>query len=142
MEILPLLKSKCLPNDIILHNVYDKLCRIKIINKEMKDAIINDHYRFKKILLMYYNNTSNFSRNKKNDDYFLIWLENDLVGILNDDYSLCDGLTENLKKEWPTLTKDYLLDGDIDHIHEKVYELWKNMTPYKRTIMYERTMLV
>lgn len=143
MEILPLLQSNCIPNDIILNDIYNHLWRIKTpLSKELKDAIVYDHFHFKKTLLMYYNNVDQFSRNKQDDDYFLIWLENDLVGILNDERPLMDGLTDNLMKECPTLTKDYLLGYDhVDNLPNKVYELWRMMTPEKKKRMYELSRL-
>ena len=143
MEILPLLQSNCLSNDIIVNEIYNHLWRMKSpLSKELKDSIINDHFHFKKIVMMYYNNVDQFSRNKTEDDYFLIWMDNDLVGILNDEKPLMDGLTENLKKECPTVTMEYLLRCDhVDNLPDKVYELWKLMTPEKRKRMYERSCL-
>ena len=143
MEILPLLQSKCIPNDIILDGIYNHLWRMKTpLSKELKDAIMYDHFHFKKLVMMYYNNVDQFTRNKNDDDYFLIWMENDMVGILNDDEPLLDGLTENLKKECPTLTKDYLMScNHVDILPNKVYELWRMMTTEKRKKMYELTCL-
>ena len=92
--------------------------------------------------MMYYNNVDQFTRNKNDNDYFLVWLENDMCGVLNDDRSLMDGLTENLKKECPTLTIDYIMENpNVDELPNKVYELWKMMTTEKRKKLYELTCL-
>lgn len=143
MEILPLLQSNCLSNDIVVNEVYKHLWRMKTpLSSELKDAIIWDHFRFKKIVMMYYKNVDQFTRNKNDHDYFLIWLENDLVGVLNDDKPLYDGMTENLKKECPTLTMEYLMRVDhVDELPNKVYELWKMMTTEKRKKLYDLTCL-
>ena len=143
MEILPLLQSNCLPNDIVVHEIYNRLWRMKTpLSSELKDAIIWDHFHFKKIVMMYYNNVDQFTRNKNDDDYFLIWLDNDMCGVLNDDRPLTDGLTTNLKQECPTLTMDYLMRNDhVDKLPDKVYELWKMMTTEKRNKLYELTCL-
>lgn len=143
MEILPLLQSNSLPNDVIVNNIYNHLWRIKTpLSKDLKHAIIYDHFHFKKILMMYYMNVDQFTRNKNDEDYFLIWMENDMVSILNDNQSLLDGLSENLKEECPTLTKEYLMRLDhVDDLPNKVYELWKMMTVEKRKTFYELTCL-
>ena len=55
MEILPLLQSNCLSNDIVLNEIYNHLWRMKTpLSSELKDAIIWDHFHFKKIVMMYY----------------------------------------------------------------------------------------
>lgn len=92
--------------------------------------------------MMYYRNVDQFTRNKNDDDYFMVWLENDMIGVLNDDRPLMDGLTENLKKECPTLTMDYLMGcNNVDELPNKVYEMWKMMTNEKRKKLYGLTCL-
>lgn len=144
MEILPLLQSDCiLPNDIVLSEIYSHLWRLKCrsyLSKELRDAIVNDHFRFKKIVVMYYNNEIVFSRNKKDDDYFLIWLDNDLIGVLNDGKPLIYGISDKLREECPSIKMEYLLECvSADNLPDKVYELWKMMTPDKKKKMYELT---
>lgn len=137
MEILPLLQSNVLPTDVVLDNIYNHLWRIKSpLSNELMTAIENDHFRLKKIVLKYYN-SRDFSRNLNHEDYFLHWLLNDIIGVMNDREMLMDGISENLKKECPWITMDYLLDDMNGKLNEKVYDLWKVMTPEKKSIMYE-----
>jgi len=136
MEILPLLQSNRLPSHVVLSNIYSQLCKLKSpLSSDLKTAIVNDHFKFKKLLMSYYKD-SVFSRKKGNDNYFLIWFENDLISVLNDHRPLLDGLSDNIKQECPNITMKYLLDQSTK-LNEKVYDLWKMMTPEKKQIMYD-----
>lgn len=135
MEILPLLQSRAIPTDVVLSNIYYHLCKIKSpLSNDLKTAIVNDHFKFKKIVMSYYKD-SLYSRKQDDDNYFLIWLENDLINVLNDHCPLSDGLSENLKKEFPSVNMKDIVDQSIK-LNEKVYNLWNMMTPEKKKIMY------
>jgi hypothetical protein len=141
MEILPLLQSRALSNDVILNHIYPHLCRIKSpLTPELKSAIINDHFHLKKILLCYYNDQANFSRKPRDADYFLHWVENDLLLTLNDNRSLLDGLSTKLLIECPGVTKEYLLSyPESGRIQDKIYDLWLIMSCEKKLAMYQRS---
>ena len=137
MEILPLLQSNALPSDVVLHNIYRHLWRMKSpLSNDLKVAIENDHFRFKKVVMAYYG-CEDYTHNRDDMDYFLNWLLNDIIGVMNDRQMLMDGISENLKKECPWITMDYLLDDMNGKLNEKVYDLWKVMTPDKRAQMYD-----
>jgi hypothetical protein len=139
MELQALLLSSVLPQDVVLNDIYNHLWRNKnVLTDDLKTAIIHDHFRLEKIVMKYYNDTS-LSRKPSHDDYFLCWLENDLLGVLNDDMGFMDGLSENLQRECPGITRDWLLSCEsVDDLPEKVYSVWKLMTNEKKAIMYER----
>jgi len=140
MELQPLLLSNSIPNDVVIGEIYSHLWRNKnVLNKKQKEAIVHDHFHLKKIIQTYFNDTS-LSKNKESMDYFLCWLENDMLSVLNDDYAYIDGLSPNLQKECPHITKEWLLSlSSIDELPDKIYTIWKMMTPNKKNIMYERT---
>ena len=136
MEILPLLQSNRLPSHVVLSNIYSQLCKLKSpLSSDLKTAIVNDHFKFKKLLMSYYKDGV-FSKKQGDDNYFLIWFENDLISVLNDHRPLLGGLSSNLKQECPNITMKYLLDQSTK-LNEKVYDLWKMMTPEKKQIMYD-----
>tara|TARA_Y100000389_G_scaffold64707_1_gene60776 strand:- start:208 stop:693 length:486 start_codon:yes stop_codon:yes gene_type:complete len=140
MELQALLLSKSIPNDIVVNEIYNHLWRNKkVFNQKQKEAIVHDHFHLKKIIQTYLNDTS-LSENKESMDYFLCWLYNDMLSVLNDDYAYIDGLSLNLKKECPDISKEWLLSLDnIDDLPDKIYTIWKMMTTNKKNIMYERT---
>lgn len=140
MELQALLLSNNIPNDIVINEIYNHLWRNKnVLNEKQKEAIVHDHFHLKKIIRTYFNDTS-LSKNKESMDYFLCWLENDMLSVLNDDYAYIDGLSPNLKKECPDITKKWLLSlNSMDELPDKIYTIWKMMTPKKKNIMYERT---
>lgn len=140
MELEALLLSNNIPNDIIVNEIYNHLWRNKnVLNVKQKNAIEHDHFHLKKIIRTYFNDTS-LSKNKESMDYFLCWLENDMLSVLNDDYAYIDGLSPNLKKECPDISKEWLLSlSSMDDLPDKIYTIWKMMTPNKKNIMYERT---
>ena len=140
MELQALLLSNCLSNDIVINEIYNHLWRNKnVLNEKQKESIVNDHFHLKKIIQTYFNDKS-LSKSTCSMNYFLCWLENDMLSVLNDDYAYIDGLSPNLKKECPHITKEWLLSlNSIDDLPDKIYTIWKMMTPNKKNIMYERT---
>ena len=140
MELQPLLLSNVITNDVVINVIYNHLWRNKnILNDSQKESIIHDHFRLKKILKRYFDDNS-LSKSPSHSDYFLAWLENDLVGVLNDNYPLIFGLSAELKKECPNITMDELLNFDtVDKLPDKIYWLWKLMTQEKKLRMYELT---
>lgn len=136
MEILPLIQSNALPMDLIMGKIYPQLCKLKSpLSNELKESILHDHFHLKKVIMHYYND-SGLSRKPNDDDYFMGWLVNDLIGVLNDNQALMHGISDNLKSECPWMTLEYLLDYKEDKLHEKLYDLWKIMTPEKKMNMY------
>ena len=136
MEIQTLLLSNVLPTDIVLNNIYNHLWRIKSpLTKDLKESIVNDHFRFKKIVMSYYNSEI-YSRRPESQFYFLDYLLNDMIDVLNDNYMMIDGVSPNLSNECPWMTIDYLMDDMDGVLNSKLYDIWKIMTPEKKQIMY------
>lgn len=138
MELEALLLSNVIPNDIVLYEVYKHLCKKKTLNVEQKISIINNHFLFKKILLKYYHNKE-LSRNPSHgQDYFLYWLENDLIGVLNDGVPLNYDLTEKMKKECPGVTIKWLASHvSLEDLPDKTYAIWKLLSYEKKQYMYD-----
>lgn len=140
MELQALLLSKTLPTDVVLHHIYPQLCKNRnILTEPQKESIINDHFHLKKIIRQYRNDTS-LSLNKRSSDYYMYWMENDMIGILNNDQSLINGISDSLLQECPEVTKAFLLESaPVDMLADRLYTLWTMMTPEKKRIMFERT---
>lgn len=107
-----------------------------MLDEQQKESIIHDHFRFKKVVVHYFNNTS-FSRLPSRDEYFLYSLENDMIRVLNDNVPLMCGLSDLLKTECPHIAMSWLL-SPADKLQERVYTLWKSMTFEKKRVMYTR----
>ena len=138
MELEALLLSDTIPKDIVLNDIYKHLCKKKTLNEEQKISIIHNHFLFKKIILKYYNNKRLSKNPSHGQDYFLYWLENDLLGVLNDGSPLNHELTDNMKRECPGVTIEWLASHvPPEGLPDKTYALWKLMTPEKKQIMYE-----
>tara|TARA_Y100000741_G_C18210889_1_gene541673 strand:+ start:339 stop:773 length:435 start_codon:yes stop_codon:yes gene_type:complete len=63
----------------------------RILNEQIKK------YYYKKKWLNTYLNIEEYSLDEDNDDYYANWLENDIIYALNNENSLMNGLTVNLK---------------------------------------------
>ncbi len=63
----------------------------RILNEQIKK------YYYKKKWLNTYLNIEEYSLDEDNDDYYANWLENDIIYALNNEISLMNGLTVNLK---------------------------------------------
>jgi hypothetical protein len=139
MELQALLTSKSLPNEIVIQEIYNHLWRNRnLLNEAHTEAIVYDHFHMKKIIHSYFI-SENLSKDSKSDDYFLAWLENDMISCLNDNQSLIDGLSHSLKAECPDLTISQLLGCEsVEKLPEKIYFLWKQMTSCKKLEFYQR----
>jgi hypothetical protein len=137
MELQALLTSNILPKDIVIHNIYNHLWRNRnLLNKSQIESIVEDHFHMKKIIRMYFR-CENLSNDQNSDDYFLIWLENDMIYCLNDNQQLINGISPLLKNECPDITLNLLIGcGSIDKLPEKIYFLWKHMTYEKKMYFY------
>lgn len=137
MEIPPLLQSNALPTDVVLNNVYGHLWRIKSpLTNDLKAAIENDNFHFNKIFMGYYNDRT-FTHDEEDDMYYLDWMINDIVWMMNDRQTLMDGVSDTLKNDFPWITQDYMFNDDYGKQNDKVYQLWLAMTPDKKLEMYD-----
>lgn len=138
MELEALLLSDVIPRDIVLNDIYKHLCEKKTLNEEQNNSIIYNHFLFKKVIFKYYRNKQ-FSRNPLHgQEYFLYWLENDLIGILNDNIPLNYGLSENMKKQCHGVTIEWLTSNvPPEGLPDKTYAIWKLMSNEKKQFMYD-----
>ena len=133
MELEALLLSNDLSNDIVIGPIYTQLCSIKKpLSDSLNEAILNQDFYLIKLLHSYRLNKQ-YSINPNNRDYYLYWLENDLVYYLNDKMMLLKGLSEELKTRFPNVTLDFLSKKiDIIDLPERIYLLWKMMEKEQR----------
>lgn len=137
MEIQPLLLSDALPNHVVLRHIYPHLWRNrKLLTEEQTEGICDMWFYLRTIIDRYMGDTS-LSLDETSMDYFAWWLENDLLGVLNDDRSYMDGLSEGLRRECPGVTKDFLMSpSTIETVFDKIEFVWSLMTFEKRMRMF------
>lgn len=137
MEIQSLLLSDALPNDVVLCHIYPHLWRNrKLLTEEQTQCICEMWFYLRAIINRYMSDTS-LSLDQSSSDYFAWWLENDLLGVLNDDRSYMDGLSEGLRRECPGVTKDFLMSpSTIETVFDKIAFVWSIMTFEKRMKMF------
>ena len=137
MEIQSLLLSDALPNDVVLCHIYPHLWRNrKLLTEEQTQCICEMWFYLRAIINRYMADTS-LSLDQSSSDYFAWWLENDLLGVLNDDRSYMDGLSEGLRRECPGITKDFLMSpSTIETVFDKIAFVWSIMTFEKRMKMF------
>lgn len=137
MEIQPLLLSSALPRDVVLTHIYSHLWRNRRrLTEDQADSIRSMWFYLRAIIDRYMQDTS-LSMDETSTDYFAWWLENDLLGVLNDGKPFIDGLSEGLKRECPWITKEHLLGLETkDTILDKIANVWSIMTFEKRMRMF------
>ena len=79
---------------------------------------------------IYYNT---FSHDSENDDFYLYWLENNLLLKLNDDLPSNKGVSSKLKKEHPFITQEYLQRNvNVSEINRRISKIWSLMNIKKK----------
>lgn len=118
MEVQPLLYM--FPQDISLL-IYNKLCILKKLPTELHTHIIHFHH----IHDIYRHYKSIFSNDPSHDDYYMYWLENDLVLHLNNNISTNNGVSIELKKEHSFITTEFLQKKiPIHDLSSRIFKLW------------------
>ena len=137
MELQPLLLSSALSRDVVLTHIYSHLWRNRRrLTEDQADSIRGMWFHLRAVIARYMQDTS-LSLDESSSDYFMWWLENDLLGVLNDGKPFIDGLSEGLKREYPWITKDHLLGIETkDTVLDKIEFLWSIMTFEKRMRMF------
>jgi hypothetical protein len=143
MEVGTLLLSKILPKEIVLHEIYKHLYKLKKpISEDLQRDIQENIFHLQQIVRHYYNNGL-FSKQENHPNYFLFWLENDLCYILNDERPLATGVSVNLLFECPLISIEFLVKNiPLTQLHSRIYELWRMLTYKKKMIMYEYSIVV
>jgi hypothetical protein len=130
---------KSLPNKLFLNILYKQLGETnkppksikkpicKTINFETSDIYLVD--------LMYsYKFNKNISRNPNSHIFFLHQLENDIIGILNDNILLMNDLSQDLKDRVPEATLEFMSrhEKDDEVFPYRIYTIWKMLREEKR----------
>ena len=121
-----------LPNDI-KHLIYVQVLSLrenkKVLSKSLKEDI--ESYPLIYTILDLYH--SIFSQN------FLDWLENDILGELNDNIALMDGFSEDFMNVFPGRSVEDIMFEIIDETHDNGYhqmiivkKYWRHLSPLKR----------
>jgi hypothetical protein len=133
MELEALLLSNKLLVDVVVGPIYKHLCSIKKpLSSSLTEAILHHHFYLIKLLLSYHINKQ-YSRSFRSSDYYLYWLENDLVYYLNDKIMLLNGLSNNLLERFPDVTIEFMCRKvEVVDLPKRIYTLWKMMDNEQR----------
>lgn len=129
MEIQPFFMST-LPTDVT-YNIYWKLCMLKAIPKDLKYEITWFH-KYLYVLHLYRDEFSN-APNCTKCDFYLYWLENNLVLALNDGIPTSQGVSPELRHEYPFITTDFLRKTvPSEKIRCRTFRLWSLLNIRKK----------
>ena len=118
MEMQPVLSI--FPYDVSFH-IYNKLCILKRLPNDLNTHILIFHSIYD--IILYYK--SLFSNDPVDDDYYLFWLENDLVLYLNNNLPTMYGVSTELKKEHPFITSEFLEKKiPVHELSSRIFKLW------------------
>jgi hypothetical protein len=131
---------KDLPEDI-QHMIREQVVNMrkakKVLTIELQKDIKSHHLIYE--LLEIYEYT--FSNKTEND--YLNWLENDILGQLNDGIAMMDGLSDELLNVFPGKTMyEILMEIDYDRKHNPLLHMktikkyWRHLPPHKRFNLY------
>ena len=130
-----------LPNDLQreIYNLTLSLRKPKqVLTAQLKNDI--ETYHLLNDLLTYYHVM--FSDKMNSCNYYLDWLENDILCELNDNIPMIMGFTEELMKAFPGLTPDQIMFEINDEKHsvhgqlQVIKKYWKHLSPEKRRSLY------
>ena len=86
------------------------------------------------VIQTYYQDTS-LSTNKNDKNYYLNWLENDMLFVINNNRSLHDGVPFKLIKYCPAILDSIMNDVYPDDIVEHIKFLWEVMDKFQKKTM-------
>ena len=131
MEIVPLLLTNALPNDMV-QEIYNKLWRIKSpFNQEFRREMVKDTCAFKYIVHTYLQ----IYRGSAREGYYIECLENEMFWILNNDLPLKMGISNVLRKHFGTI--DNLISAN-----QVTLRLWRLMTYEQQLELYDDTIVM
>lgn len=88
-------------------------------------------YHFKKRWFFKYKNIPEYSLNEEDDDYYVNWLENDIISALNNYNSLMSGLTDQFRS---ILRRIYCIDiqnlYEFDEAEKDCFSALSNINKY------------
>jgi hypothetical protein len=126
MEIAALLLSDRLPNDLVINEIYTRLCVVKSpLTPGLRKAIKHDTRMFNNISYGYLRLHGDYGSSE--------WMENDMFWILNDELPLMHGLNTVLKKEFGTM-EGLVASRQISR------RLWRLMSDVQKKKMYKNVL--
>ena len=136
MEMEALFLSN-LPTDVV-HKIYWDLCKSKTISDDLKHEIVwFQKYKDLKELYM-----EVFFDDPQDDDFYMFWLENNLLLKLNDGIPSNMGVSAKLQKEHPFITTEFLQRNvSTSDIDARTFRLWSLMNIKKKIEFVIDTML-
>ena len=117
-----------LPSDVV-KIIYWETCKLKAIPDDLKCELLWFH-KYVDILELY---RKEFSNDSGDDDFYLYWLENNLVLTLNDYIPTVQGVSPELRREYPFITCEFLHDPvPSDEIKCRTFRLWSMFNIHKK----------
>jgi hypothetical protein len=90
---------------------------------------------------MSYHTSNSYSRDINSRDYFLYWLENDILYCLNDEIPIYEGISPNLVKMIPDITMGFLMKNvSVNELPDRICKIWTMMDNEKRNNCYRTLM--
>lgn len=123
MEIMPFLLSNVLHKDVVIYEIYPKLCKLKspLLNTHLQKSILCDVSMFNEIEDIYINLSVDV-----HEDYYRDWMETDLLWILNTDFPF---YSDRCKRQ---------SIRQSDPMHHNNRYLWFLMTNEQKELMYNQ----
>lgn len=138
METQPFFLSK-LPIDVT-YKIYWELCK----QNKISDNLKNDIKYFQKLysIIDIYKLIFPIDDISNDDEYYLFWLENDLVSKLNDDIPLMYGVSPKLQIEYPSLSSTFLRRVEKPcRLTSRIFKLWSMCSLEKKMHFFNHTLL-
>lgn len=86
------------------------------------------------IIKTYYMDES-LSKDKHNKNYYLNWLENDMLFLLNDDKCIHEGLSPYLMHTCGHIVESVLCNNKNDEVFNNIVCLWDAMNDVQKSLM-------
>lgn len=86
------------------------------------------------VIQTYYEDTS-LSKDKTHKDYYLIWLENDMLFVINNNRSIHEGVTLKLIRDCSHILESFLTYKYPIDILENVKMIWDAMDRFQKQKM-------
>lgn len=95
---------------------------------------------FFKVLKIYH---QKFNKDKKKNDYYLYWLENDILLELNNNKSLFDSIEPNMQRVFPKMTAEEIYDKIEcarydNNIITNLKQYWYHLSFYSKSHLCEK----
>ena len=127
MEMEALFLSN-LPTDVV-HKIYWDLCKSKTISVDLRCEILW-FQKYKDMKDLY---KEAFFDDPQDDDFYMFWLENNLILKLNDGIPSNMGVSQRLQKEHPFITHEFLQRNvPSNEIDSRIFRLWSLMNIRKK----------